>query len=1406
MTAAPLPADGVKWAGEWIAFGPVDKNDPVLQGEQLRSIPERLVMPETPLLPRREFLPQRVSVRPGAPYDLSHVMGVEPGVNPDRVRRVAYVFVELESPAADELELGFGADWWLQLWVNGEEVFSNVEGNEGNNASPISILNHSRKVRLREGRNLLVARVMGGTDSALTALGDASMVAVAEQQLKERENKRRFNILPPFEGRIVFPLEDQAIATAAMTVDFPEPDGDLASGSLMGLRRMPVRQSVLGRDDRPGARLEVMDTEYPAFPGEPVRLLLSKHRYPSEDLHLDAVVWVTPPEGEPRQGELLIRLLDASGGVLAENRIDANSATGWFFSVGFPPQLLKGGKGELDVIWLRDGKEVGRASDWFDVVAPTGVATSGRVPIGVINRPGATVGGAPITVGIPFPRGALADAAHVRLVDENGKEVPVQTKVTSRWSRYGSIRWLLCDFTVDLAGAGRQLYLEYGPQVSPVMRPAIEVSGAGRGFPQMDLGRLRIDSAGLSLNGTPVLSPEIWHGAFVEHEDGRIFRVDPNAAYAIEEHGAEKVVVRRTGWYRDAATGDKFCNYVTRFILMRDSPIVRVFHTWIFTGDGNRDRIRDMGWRFDTRGKLRPEGILTAIEDGSPQWANDRYLVQYDYQHYRLSGDSEPWQGRTPGVLAADAAGAGVFFGVKDFWQRFPNELEFGPSWFTFYNWPSHNPPASHESPISRRTAFLHRYAHEGEVLDFRLPDEYAEAPIWTEMIGREKHWEEGRPETANAQGIARTEEFFLYLAPSTVDWDAGALVLDGLINETLRAVVDPEWVAASEVFGKIHYQDYANFPEEETIYAEVVRAPSRWNERLGFYGKWLYGEVPGWSINLEDRTVSLYRALRKNHHGWPIPWTPYARSGDPELLRIAEAATRQQTDISFCHYASAEVDEAVGPNHYRAQGWWLRGLLPWGGGVGPAGRNYTVDSDYIWDAYYLTGYTRARDVALLFGEVTKNDYHTTLGPRTTNSTLASYVDMYQATFDPWFLVAAHNTAALHRELAWGQLEEEIDKTTHQLAGHFWRPSEQSFERFTGHRDHRLAARNNAVSYASPRTFISSWSRLSVPFLTQAAYAYEVTGDPFFLGRVEAHLDVARDAVYMGDLDYARGTYTIGGTTRGIFTGWYIRQFPLGLGALARAGQRTESVPNPWFVQGTTTSETVDGVDCLKFTLPTVFVRKDAGTPVRLMLSARTAASGGEIVYRYRIASADGKHVREGNWAGDRDEFVELDDTLPAGTYKVTMFGVVAKTGNAEEDSRMARRFGSVLFPYSEDPYTPEVIRLETARGDGWAIPGGSPLVHCWFRIPAGVDSIWINVPGSGSDLGKAAIRNTDGDAVWSLDSDSATKVPSQRIEIPVTPDMVGQLWQLTGSGFVLDPRIEPYVSVGKQQWFLPQE
>src|SRR5690606_2948715 len=126
------------------------------------------------------------------------------------------------------------------------------------------------------------------------------------------------------------------------------------------------------------------------------------------------------------------------------------------------------------------------------------VERTGRVRLTIPNDTGAVIAAAPMSVGVPFPRGVLSSSEHVRLVDEGGDEVPVQVTETARWSRYGSVKWVKCDFTADLAGDGRALYLEYGPEVRRgTGPPSIELEARAKGFPLVRAGRLEVRADGV---------------------------------------------------------------------------------------------------------------------------------------------------------------------------------------------------------------------------------------------------------------------------------------------------------------------------------------------------------------------------------------------------------------------------------------------------------------------------------------------------------------------------------------------------------------------------------------------------------------------------------------------------------------------------------------------------------------------------------------------------------------------------------------------------------------------------------------------------------------------------------------------------------------------------------------------
>ena len=98
---------------------------------------------------------------------------------------------------------------------------------------------------------------------------------------------------------------------------------------------------------------------------------------------------------------------------------------------------------------------------------------------------------------IRFASGALADAAHVRLLSKAG-EVPAQVTAESTWPD-GSVQWLWVDFNVSLGPLEEAAYqLEYGG--------AVTAGAAPRGLTvTQDADGIQIGNVRLGLAGAPLL-------------------------------------------------------------------------------------------------------------------------------------------------------------------------------------------------------------------------------------------------------------------------------------------------------------------------------------------------------------------------------------------------------------------------------------------------------------------------------------------------------------------------------------------------------------------------------------------------------------------------------------------------------------------------------------------------------------------------------------------------------------------------------------------------------------------------------------------------------------------------------------------------------------------------------------
>ena len=153
----------------WVVFAPLERTDPVLGTEILRTIPTEIIMGGKTLTartvqPERGVVDLRSFFNPARTTECN-----DPDQSGTIVGMTAYVFVPLVADKAMDVTLGMGCDHWLQAWVNGEPILGGAEVED--DTYPPTIRDFTATVRLKKGENVLAVRFGSGRASSLLALG-----------------------------------------------------------------------------------------------------------------------------------------------------------------------------------------------------------------------------------------------------------------------------------------------------------------------------------------------------------------------------------------------------------------------------------------------------------------------------------------------------------------------------------------------------------------------------------------------------------------------------------------------------------------------------------------------------------------------------------------------------------------------------------------------------------------------------------------------------------------------------------------------------------------------------------------------------------------------------------------------------------------------------------------------------------------------------------------------------------------------------------------------------------------------------------------------------------------------------------------------------------------------------------
>ncbi len=802
-----------------------------------------------------------------------------------------------------------------------------------------------------------------------------------------------------------------------------------------------------------------------------------------------------------------------------------------------------------------------------------------------------------------------------------------------------SIRWLQVDCAPPVGGEPRTYTLEYGPEVTraPVAAPLLseqtdaeitvsagplklvvprtEPSGIGQVWLDAD-GDGELADAERVLTSDAALGPYLTDAAGVQYLGSR----DAEAEVVLEESGPLKACVRISGWHV-AETGERLGKYIMRLYVYRGLPQVRVMHTFIITADSDEAQYADIAWSLPFESYQYSVGTPSVSSGRVPE--QGAYLLQRDDLCYKLYHDGvfKEEGEKAEGWATVGRPGRWMTLVVRDFWQQFPKELEVTRDALTVHFWPAHGEaPVRSGDNLSIRNAYQQWFAHEGRVLDFRVPEEFLQ---FVKEDSERYNWPSAK--VANAIGLAKSHEMLLHF--HTRDWEsARSRDVSRVFQDAPTAVVDPEWMCDSGVFGSMHVQDREQFPVVETALDETLDNIARLRAMDRDYGMFNWGDSHhNW--DWAPRRWNMHRIWRNTHHGWTRwPWLMYARSGDKALLDWADANARHVADVDHCHYATDDLVRQTYPLQKQVGGICdYKGFVHWASG-GRLHYNSIADS-MIWH-YYMTGNERSLTAALEHGAALVADGKP-LPHREGSGRATSTAALYFLTWDNDYLEF---------------LERTVDTllNTQEEDGRFpqWENFAPYLQRYVDLTRSRRAmaamARWGDWICAQPPAAEGYHAKINV-----LAHAYLYTGDEKYLRAAAYDVSSFVDYVYRGPDPRYQGQFIIQHTN--LDQSYFMQEVPYYLTAVERLGhQPTPDQPTRTTIRALS-RETIDGEERYVFEAR---LRQQTDEP--FVLSVAVSGYAGAS-YTAELTSVDGGDAITAAAAPQHtDRATDLELTAPA--------------------------------------------------------------------------------------------------------------------------------------------------------------
>ncbi|AWX43524.1 hypothetical protein HME9304_00513 [Flagellimonas maritima] len=565
--------------------------------------------------------------------------------------------------------------------------------------------------------------------------------------------------------------------------------------------------------------------------------------------------------------------------------------------------------------------------------------------------------GAPITLGIPFPKGELHSTNNIRLLNSKGNEILCQTTEVSTWEPADdSIKWVWVFFFSE----GESTYtLEYGSDIVPKrpderivstnnMRPrgGIKVNTGPLSFSLNKLGNGFLDEVYLdsnqdgkfSNNELIASSPEDNRGTFLDLLDDSgidISKAVINEVFREKGSGPMHAIFRVEGTYVYGRADNNISPFTIRLHAYAGKTYVKVLHTMTYTGIPDKHK-RQKGEHANIA--TQNKEILSEDTADDPGWTqpNDQIAacgLQLKY-HLQESAEvsmplfEENWDAMS---LTQKIEKLGATKKVS-LLQRGPkrNSGESARSLFTGESKKENSANASSANKSSFKATvtqgkeivtesqrakgwinvsdgtrgisvgiknFLEEYPKGIEV---DPNSKMLKGNIWPLENGpmnfaRKDTEMDGQMLGNFAQGITKTTEFLYYFHTNQTD-----AVIDQKMDYVLNSPVAhalPEWYTSSRVYGNM-----APYSDKYLEFENGLQYKYEWwafNQRKQpWYGMFDYGD--GKTYFFKDK---WFQWTNNEPTVDFMLWTNFMRTGNADYYHMAQAMSRHTMDVDNIHW-----------------------------------------------------------------------------------------------------------------------------------------------------------------------------------------------------------------------------------------------------------------------------------------------------------------------------------------------------------------------------------------------------------------------------------------------------------------------------------------------------------------------